>query len=187
MDAGKKMSILLELFDKYAPYEWTNMMGMPAATFEVEDVPYLVAFLPFETNFLNDSTSQLPRKYETIMGAMIANYTEGDLESGNYLLGTGNEFMVFSTAIKIFEEFLQKEQPEAFAVAALVAEGRDQTYSKMAKRLAMRMKKSGYTLVDEETMTGTQFGEMHVFYVLRDDLKEEWLNSQGEAPSSTGL
>ena len=93
--------------------------------------------------------------------------------------------MVFSTAIKIFEEFLQKEQPEAFAVAALVAEGRDVTYSKMAKRLAMRMKKSGYTLVDEETMMGTKFGEMHVFYVLRNDLKEEWLDIQGETLSDT--
>ncbi len=178
---------LLELFDKHAPYEWSSMMGIQAATFKVEDVPYLVAFMPFAANFLGDSTSLLPQKYETTMGAMIANYTEGDLVSGNYLLGTGNEFLVFSTAIKIFEEFLQKEQPEAFAVAALVSEGRDKTYAKMAKRLARRMKKSGYTLVDEETMMGTQFGEMHVFYVLRDDLKEEWLNIQGEALSDTGL
>ena len=181
------MSILLELFDKHAPYEWESMMGVPAATFEVEDVPYLVAFMPFAANFLGDSTSQLPRKYDTIMGAMIANYTEGDLVSGNYLSGSGNEFMVFSTAIKIFEEFLQKEQPEAFAVAALIAEGRDQTYAKMAKRVAGRMKKSGYTLVEEETMNGTQFGPMHVFYVLRDDLKQEWLNSQGEALGDSGI
>jgi hypothetical protein len=178
---------LLELFDKHAPYEWESMMGAQAATFEVEDVPYLVAFMPFDANFLGDSTSLLPRKYDTTMGAMIANYTEGDLVSGNYLIGTGNEFLVFSTAIKIFEEFLQKEQPEAFAVAALVAEGRDQTYAKMARRLAKRMKKSGYTLVDEETMNGTQFGPMHVFYVLRDDLKEEWLNVQGETLSDTGF
>ncbi len=181
------MSILLELFDKHAPYEWESMMGVTAATFEVEDVPYLVAFMPFEANFLGDSKSLVSQKYETTMGAMIANYTEGDLVSGNYLIGTGNEFMVFSTAIKIFEEFLTKEQPEAFAVAALTAEGRDKTYAKMAKRLAMRMKKSGYTLVDEETMMGTQFGEMHVFYVLRNDLKEEWLDIQSETLSDTSL
>ena len=181
------MSILLELFDKHAPYEWESMMGITAATFEVEDVPYLVAFMPFDANFIGDSKSPISQKYETVMGAMIANYTEGDLVSGNYLIGTGNEFMVFSTAIKIFEDFLQKEQPEAFAVAALTAEGRDKTYAKMAKRLAMRMKKSGYTLVDEETMVAAQSGEMHVFYVLRDDLKQEGLDSQGETLGVSGI
>ncbi len=94
------MSILLELFDKHAPYEWESMMGITAATFEVEDVPYLVAFMPFDANFIGDSKSPISQKYETVMGAMIANYTEGDLVSGNYLIGTGNEFMVFSTAIR---------------------------------------------------------------------------------------
>jgi hypothetical protein len=187
VDNDKEMSILLELFDKHADYEWTSLMGVPAATFKVEDVPYLVAFMPYESNFMDDSKSGLPRKYETIMGAMIANYEQGDLVSGNYLIGTGNEFMVFATAIKIFEDFLQKEQPEVFAVAALIAEGRDVTYSKMAKRVAMRMKKSGYTLVEEETMNGTQFGPMHVFYVLRNDLKEEWLDSQGETLGDSGI
>lgn len=167
------MSILLELFDKNVPYEWHDFMGVPAATFEVEDVPYAVIMMPYEANFLQFSTSEIPQKYETIMGAMIANYEGGDLVSGNYLLGTGNEFLVFSTAIKIFEEFLTKEQPEAFAVAALVAEGRDVTYAKMAKRLAGRMKKVGYTLVDEEQFEAPPFGDMRVFYVLRDDLRTD--------------
>lgn len=167
------MSILLELFDKHAPYEWQSMMGVPAATFEVEGVPYIVVMMPYQSNFMEFSTSEIPQKYETVMGAMIANYEEGDLVSGNYLLGTGNEFMVFSTAIKIFEEYLQSEQPECFAVASLVAEGRDVTYAKMAKRLATRMKKSGYTLVDEEEFSAPPFGDMRVFYVLRDDLKTD--------------
>ena len=164
---------LLELFDKTVAYEWHDFMGVPAATFEVEEVPYAVIMMPYESNFLEFSKSEIPQQYETVMGAMIANYQGGDLVSGNYLLGTGNEFIVFSTAIKIFEEFLQKEQPEAFAVAALVAEGRDVTYAKMAKRLAGRMKKSGYTLVDEEQFSAPPFGDMRVFYILRDDLKTD--------------
>jgi hypothetical protein len=181
------MSILLELFDKHAPYEWESMMGVPAATFEVEGVPYIVVMMPYEANFLEFSTSEIPQKYDTIMGAMIANYKEGDLVTGNYLSGSGNEFLVFSTAIKIFEEYMQAEQPECFAVAALVSEGRDVTYAKMAKRLAMRMKKSGYSLVDEEQFSAPPFGDMRVFYVLRDDLKQEGLNSQGETLSDPSL
>ncbi len=164
------MSILLELFDKSAPYEWDDLFGTPAATFEIEDVPYLVAFLPFEANFLDDSTSPIPRKYDTIMGALIANYEEGDLVSGNYLIGTGNEFLVFSTALKIFEDYLQNHQPEVFAIAALEAEGRPQTYAKIMKRIASRTAKAGYVLADEEDMAGTQFGAMHTFYMLRHDL-----------------
>lgn len=164
---------LLELFDKTADYEWHDFMGVPAATFEVEDVPYAVIMMPYETNFMPYSSSKIPQQYETVMGALIANYQGGDLVSGNYLIGTGNEFLVFSTAIKIFEEFLNQEKPEAFAVAALVAEGRDVTYAKMAKRLAGRMKRSGYTLVDEEEFEAPPFGAMRVFYILRDDLRTE--------------
>jgi len=164
---------LLELFDKTADYEWHDFMGVPAATFEVEDIPYAVIMMPYETNFMPFSSSPIPQQFETVMGALIANYQGGDLVSGNYLLGTGNEFLVFSTAIKIFEEFLGSEQPEAFAVAALIDEGRDVTYAKMAKRLAGRMTKVGYSLADEEQFSAPPFGDMHVFYVLRDDLKTD--------------
>lgn len=161
---------LLELFDRTAPYEWTDMMGVPAATFEVEGTGYLVAFMPWEANFGMFSSSEYPEEHETTMGAMIANYEEGDLMSGNYLLGTGNEFLVFSTALEIFEEYLGKYQPELFAVCALVAERRHLVYTKMMKKVAKRVEKVGYVFVDEETMQETPFGPMHAFYLLRQDL-----------------
>lgn len=161
---------LLELFDKALPYQWTNFHGMPAATFEADGTPYLVAFMPYEANFGPFASSEVPGQYETVMGAMIANYEEGDLVSGNYLLGTGNEFVVFSTALHIFEEYLTKHQPEAFAVAALVEEGRPGVYAKMMKRVAKRIEATGYVFVDEETMPNTPFGPMHAFYLLRQDL-----------------
>jgi hypothetical protein len=78
--------------------------------------------------------------------------------------------MVFSTALKIFEEYLNKERPEAFAVCALVEEGRPAVYAKMMKRVSKRMESSGYAFVDEETMQNTPFGAMHAFYLLRQDL-----------------
>jgi hypothetical protein len=161
---------LLELFDKSAPYKWKSFHGMPAAIFDVEEIPYLVAFLPYNTNFLPFSKSELPRKYDTVMGALTANYKQGDLVSGNYLLGTGNEFLVFSTVLKIFEEYLHRDKPEAFAVAALVEEGRPAVYAKMMKRVSKRMEASGYVFAEEETMQNTPMGAMHAFYMLRQDL-----------------
>jgi hypothetical protein len=161
---------LLELFDKQAPYEWTDFHGMPAATFEVGNTKYLVAFMPWENNFGPSSNSEIPEKFETVMGALIANYEEGDLVSGNYLLGVGNASLVFTTALHIFEEYIGRYKPEVFAVAALVAEKRPAIYARIMKRFAKEIAKTGYTLVDEETMQDTPFGAMHAFYLLRQDL-----------------
>jgi hypothetical protein len=90
--------------------------------------------------------------------------------SGNYLLGTGNASLVFTTALHIFEEYIGRYKPEVFAVAALVAEKRPALYARIMKRFAKEIAKTGYTLVDEETMQNTPFGAMHAFYLLRQDL-----------------
>lgn len=161
---------LLELFDRSVPYEWTDFEGFPAATFEVEEVPYLVVMWPYEGMFAQYAKSEIPQQYQTVMGAMIANYKEGDLLSGNYLLGTGNASTVFTTAMNIFEEYIGKYQPEAFSVAALLAEKRHILYARILKRFAKEIAKTGYALVDEETMQNTPFGAMHAFYLLRQDL-----------------
>ncbi len=162
---------LLELFDKTVPYEWTEFHGFPAAAFQIEDRDYTVMFVPYAGSFgMGYAQSELLEQYEEVwMGAMQMSSESGHRDE-DMLTGTGSEFLVMSTSITIFGDFLAKYHPEVFVVAALVEEERDVVYAKIMKRIAARIARQGYVPVEEETMSDTPFGPVHAFYLLRQDL-----------------
>ncbi len=164
---------LLELFDKTAPYEWTTFAGQfPAAKFQVEDKEYTVMFVPYSGSFgMGYAQSELQNQFDDIwMGAMQMSSEGGEYQDEDMLTSTGNEFLVMSTSIAIFGEFMAKHQPEVFVVAALMEEERDVVYRKIMGRIAKRIARQGYVPVEEETMSDTPFGAVHAFYLLREDL-----------------
>ena len=162
---------LLELFDKTVPYEWTSQMGMPQAVFNIDDREYTVWFVPYEGSFGAYSDAEVVHQHDDVwMGAMQMSSEGGEYQDENYLTQTGNEFLVFSTVLTIFGEFLQKHQPEVFAVASLMEERRHEVYSKIQGRMVKRIQRLGYEPIEEETLPQTPFGPVHVFYLLRQDL-----------------
>lgn len=163
---------LLELFDKTVPYQWTENHGMPQAIFTIDDKEYTVWFVPYSASFGGGyAQSELLNQHDDVwMGAMQMSSEGGDYQDENYLTKTGNEFLVLSTCIAIFGEFLSNRNPEVFVVAALISEERDVVYTKIMKHIAKRIARKGYVPVEEETMPETPFGAVHAFYLLRQDL-----------------
>ena len=165
---------LVELFDKTVPYEWTTFMGQfPAGEFQIGDKVYTVMFVPYSGSFGGAGYAQagiLDQYNDVWMGAMQMSSEGGEYRDEDMLTKTGNEFKVITTSLAIFQDFLSREQPEVFVVAAMMSEERDVVYKKIMKHIAKRIARSGYTFVEEETMPDTPFGAVHAFYLLRQDL-----------------
>lgn len=147
---------LIKIFDKHVDYEWSAEQGIPTARFQLGDTPYVVMFIPYEHSFGMFSSLELLEKHSAVVGMLSVDNPTGDLSfggtwSGSYLTDSGNEFAFFSTAIKIFEEYVVENKPEVFVVTALEAERRHEVYAKIAQRITKRIEKRGYTLAEEET------------------------------------
>ena len=135
---------LTELFDKTVPYVWkeAKINATLVAEFNIGEFSYQVLFrvvsgTRYEVAFLIEYNKPIKR------GSKIHKVKQRSFN----ITGTGNQYLVFTTVMKIIEDFLGKVKPTSLEWSADKDEdSRISLYGSMLTRLESRINRIGYEI-----------------------------------------
>lgn len=153
------MVSLIELFDKTVPIDWqprgnNHVKGI----FYIDDKRYTITF---EREYIEDEDMA------KIYGGREGEYTwvmsfALDAENGKRVYdidrrwgnsGTGDQFLVYSTILKAFEEFISHYKPKNIVFTGDKGLGKDALYQKMVKRVMNKLQTHGYSASSNDRIT----------------------------------
>lgn len=125
---------LFEIFDKSIEYSWeTKSEDHWRAIFHVNDEEYFIDCSYEDVGWSSDF-------WELSFGPT------SDYFAGTKVIGTkGKEFLIFSTVLKAFEEFISQVHPERICISASKDnENRIGLYRKIANKVSNKLKSYGF-------------------------------------------
>jgi hypothetical protein len=139
----RALEFLVELFDKVAPFRWTKSTPVQcSARFTVDGVVY---FVEFHTNNGKDWDVGFVAKTRTVLPARGMRKSRTIVQQTYMLTGTGNQYLVFSTVMKMMEDFLKEYKPNSLKWNADKAEeSRISLYGSMLGRFKRKLNAIGY-------------------------------------------
>jgi len=152
---------LLELFNRTAAWEWLSAHNNPfpgmfqyAAEFHIGDIRYVAG--------LGQEIDVIPG-FDTHMVGFAADI-DGQWREDE--VGSGNEFLVFSTIMDIIEKYLTKKKPQILLVAG--DPHREEIYTRLLKRRKNDLDRVGYVLYGR-----MEYGSQFILLLVRKDKLED--------------
>lgn len=142
--------IITELFNSTAPYQWVeSKINQAKAQFEVGNVTYRVNF-----HYFRDQCWEFAFQSATKVQAPVGRGKTQPIVQHSYkLTKTGNEYLVFSTILKIVEAFLIEYHPNELNWSADKDEAsRAPLYRAFVSRFKPKLNSMGYD-IKETTKT----------------------------------
>jgi len=157
---------LLELFNRTAAWEWLSVHNNPfpgmfqyAAEFHIGDIRYVVG--------LGRQIPIIPGFDTHMMG--FAAEIDGQWEE--YEIGSGNEFLVFSTIMDIIGDYLTKKKPQILLLGA--KPHRERIYTRLLSRRKNDLDNVGYVPYGRMEDDFPMYGRVVLLLLVRKDKLED--------------
>jgi hypothetical protein len=152
---------LVELFNTIAPFKWTKSTPVHCTgKFKVDDSTYIVEF---HTNNGNDWDVGFIAQTTTQVRGISKYHKPRTIKRNSYMLtGTGNQFLVFTTVMKMMEDFLKEYKPNSLRWNADKSEeSRISLYGSMLGRFKKKINAIGYDIAPA-TDTNRDFADFAI-------------------------
>jgi hypothetical protein len=136
---------LVELFNTVAPFKWTKSTPTQCfGKFRVDDITYIVQF---QTNNGSDWDVGFESETRTLIPSRGIRKARNIIRRSYALTGSGNQFVVFTTVMKMMEDFLKEYKPNSLKWNADKSEGsRISLYGSMLGRFKKKLNAIGYDI-----------------------------------------
>lgn len=138
---------LVELFNTIAPFKWTKSTPMQCtAKFTVDDSTYVVQFYANNKEATEWDLAFEARTRSTIPARGLRG-PKNIIRQSYALTGTGNQYLVFATVMKLMEDFLKEYKPKLLKWNADKSEeSRISLYGTMLNRFKKKLNAIGYDI-----------------------------------------
>lgn len=143
------MVAIFELFDKTLDIEWISPLE---AVFYVHGKQYLTTF---SIRKMENEPDNFVKGYEIVFSLQVPHPYGIGTDYGN--TGTGDQFAVYSTVLKIIETFITKNHPMFLTFSGNDEDKKNTLYEKMIEKMFQKLQKFGYQYHTETDGYDTTF------------------------------